>query len=404
MFINHNIVPVIMFHSVGLHESKWIFSHISEPVECFEAKISILKSKGYNFIFWNELYEYMAGNRKLPQKSIMLTFDDGYLDNWVYAYPILKKYGAKATIFVNPEFVDRGDRKRFNLENVWQGNCRIDEIDARGFLNWTEMREMENSGLIDIQSHSLTHTWYFKSPNIIDYHRPQKIHPYPWLFWNKRPDRKPFYLKECQENYIEYGHPIFEYEKALVVRRFFPNSNIISKAINFVKENGGKNFFQQKNWREKINKYMDDVLKKTNNKGKIETKEQYIQRVTYELQQSKKMIEEHLNKKVEFICWPGGGYNKIVLDIAKKVGYKAWTLSSKDKTNFRNLPHSNPQNIKRIGSYIKYNIRGIKEFGYANANYFIAMIEAHKGSLLHKYYAKLIKVFGIFNYLICGRN
>lgn len=79
-----------MFHSVGLHNFEWVFNYISEPLESFESKICELKSRGYNFIFWDDLYNHMSGLKKIKLPAVMLTFDDGYLDNWVYVYPILK--------------------------------------------------------------------------------------------------------------------------------------------------------------------------------------------------------------------------------------------------------------------------------------------------------------------------
>ena len=131
-----------MFHSVGLEEHPWAWSHISEPVETFEAKIALLRRKGYNGVFWHELYEHMAGRRTLPDNSIFLTFDDGYLDNWVHVYPILKKYGMKGTIFVSPDFVDPSNLVRPNLDDAAAGNVGMDELTVAGFLNWAEMREI----------------------------------------------------------------------------------------------------------------------------------------------------------------------------------------------------------------------------------------------------------------------
>ena len=58
----HSIVPVIMFHSVGLEKHNWVFSHISEPLEIFEEKIYLISKLGYSSIFWNELYMYMKGD------------------------------------------------------------------------------------------------------------------------------------------------------------------------------------------------------------------------------------------------------------------------------------------------------------------------------------------------------
>lgn len=66
-------------------------------------------------------------NYVLPKDSILITFDDGYKNNYTNAFPILKKYGLKATIFLNTKYVEN------------------DEF----YLNWNEIKEMYESGLID---------------------------------------------------------------------------------------------------------------------------------------------------------------------------------------------------------------------------------------------------------------
>ena len=300
------VIPVVMFHSVGLHDSDWVYRHISEPLEIFEEKIIKLKQAGYHFIFWSDLYGYMAGKKQLPRRVIMLTFDDGYLDNWVLAYPILKKYGAKGTIFINPEFVDPSEELRNNLDDVWTKKNQYEDLLLPGFLNWSEMRTMEQSGVIDIQSHACSHTWYFCSDKIVDFHRPN-IPRYPWLAWNTHPERKPYYMLENQEALVPYGYPIYQFEKSLICRRYFPPDIVINSLIDYVSNHGGKDFFKQNNFHKNLNIYHQDLLTRYKHKERLETESEYFDRIYHELTYSKNCIEEQLNKKVEYICWPGGG-------------------------------------------------------------------------------------------------
>jgi len=393
----HSIVPVIMFHSVGLEKHNWVFSHISEPLEIFEEKIYLISKLGYSSIFWNELYMYMKGDLKLPKKSIMLTFDDGYLDNWVYAYPILKKYGVKATIFINPEFVDPSTSLRPNLEDVWAGKISFQNLKPAGFLSWTEMREMERSGLIDIQSHALTHTWYFSSSKIIDFHRPND--GYVWLIWNHFPERKYKYLIEKQEDLVRYGVPIYTFEKSLIVRRYFEDLNLNKALADFVEEKGGASFFTHSDWKKILLDFTEKYKKHNKINDRIESEEEYKQRVYHELSFSKKIIEENLNKEVKFLCFPGGGYNDIVLKLAKEAGYIATTLSSKDRSTFRNKPGVDPSKIKRISSATWCNLKG-KRLGYAKPKHFISHIESHKGSIFHKILCRIYKLEQLFMRLL----
>jgi len=389
VFSNHDIIPVVMFHSVGLAGTDWIFSHLSEPLEHFEEKIAALSRAGYHFLFWDDLYEHMAGRWKAPKKSIMLTFDDGYLDNWVYAFPVLRKYGAKGTIFVNPEFVDPADELRPNIEDVWEGQCHEESLQVAGFLNWPEMRAMEASGLVDIQSHSLTHTWYYSGPTVKDFHRPADTR-HPWLAWNARPERKPYYMMEDQSSFVPEGTPVYEHEKALACRRYFPPEPVLEGLIRFVRENGGPDFFLAEGWNERLRSRHSSLMMSHGNKGRRETEEEYRKRILFELIESKKLIEENLDKRVDYICWPGGGYNRTVLALAREVGYRSWTFASRDQSDFRNIPGVGKEQVRRVGSFSRYQIPGKPPVGYAGGRYFLCAIERHKGSLFHTWFGRAL--------------
>ena len=403
MFSNDDIVPVVMFHSVGLEKSDWVFSHISEPLKTFEEKIVGLVSSGYQFIFWKDLYDHMSGLRRVPRKSIMLTFDDGYLDNWVFVFPILNKYAAKATIFVSPEFVDPQDNLRPNMEDVWSGKVREDEIQTLGFLNWEEMRVMEQSGLVDIQSHALSHTWHFTGPRLLDFYKPGDK-DYPWLAWNMKPELKPFSVQNDQNRIVPWGTPIYEYEKALISRRYLPPQEVAEAITALVNQKGGGVFFQQKGWEKELRDYHDELMKKYEHKGRFESTDGFRKRVFEELRGSKELIEKHLNKNVDFISWPGGAYNDELLSLAKHAGYKAWTLSSKDRISFRNRPGSDPTHIKRISSFAKYRNSNGKTYGYAGTYYFKCGVERHQGSFFYKWLGRFLLFFAFIKSMATGQK
>ncbi len=109
------------------------YSVVSTP-ERFEENIRYILDRGYTIIPLEALIEYQNGTRALPQKSVILTFDDGYLSNYTMIYPILKKYNIPATIFVT-----------------------VSTMDGAGKMTWAQMKEMESSGLVNIQSHSWKH-------------------------------------------------------------------------------------------------------------------------------------------------------------------------------------------------------------------------------------------------------
>lgn len=350
-------------------------------MESFDAKARLLRDRGFTAIFWKDLYGYMERRTTLPPNSIMLTLDDGYLDNWVYAFPILRRYGLKGTVFVNPDFVDPGTELRPTLEDAWAGRCRIGDLDPVGFLNWGEMRAMEASGVIDVQSHALTHTWYFSGPRIVDFHAPHRLPPYPWLSWNARPDRKPFYLKEDQQRFLPWGHPVFEHEKSLVVRRFLPDDGWVARITDFARERGAESFFEDASWQEQIRMQLRSWGVADRFPGSYETEGQRLERIREELSASKRIIETKLDKRVDYLCWPGGGNDETTRRLAIEVGYKAWTLASQDRASKRNLPGEDPVSIKRMPTANVVMWRG-RPIGDGGAWHQLLCIASHQNSFL----------------------
>jgi len=131
-----------MYHSVAPEIKNWAYSFLSIAPDMFEDQISTLARAGFVTISLSELYEYMSGKGRIPPKAVVLTLDDGYLDNWVYAFPILRKYGFRATIYVSTDFVDRASAARPNLADVWDGRAKREDLEWRGFLCQDEMRRM----------------------------------------------------------------------------------------------------------------------------------------------------------------------------------------------------------------------------------------------------------------------
>lgn len=121
-------VPILVYHCVGDNPVSPDGDGLFVSTETFEQQMLFLKHMGYTTIFAKDL------DQPLPQRPIVITFDDGYENNYTEAFPILEKYNMKATIFVVGGMVN--------------------EPSKLNRLTWEQMKEMEQSGRIDIQSHT----------------------------------------------------------------------------------------------------------------------------------------------------------------------------------------------------------------------------------------------------------
>ena len=96
---------IFLYHRVGPNKSIWLPNSID--IYEFENQLRYL-SKTYTFLSLDTLVRYIKKNRQLPNKVAVITFDDGYKDNYTYAFPILKKYNVPATIFLTTGYLNNG--------------------------------------------------------------------------------------------------------------------------------------------------------------------------------------------------------------------------------------------------------------------------------------------------------
>lgn len=321
------MINVVMLHSVGNNETQWCENWLSVDVKQFEYLCGFLLKNGYKTDFLDKWYYLEDHPNEKTQKDLFLTFDDGYLDNLLIAYPLMKHYGIKGTIFVNPEFVDPSFGIRTIEER--QGN-------TLGFLNWDEIYFLDKSGVFDIQSHSMSHDYFFSSNKLIGIYEGQN--EYHFMSWNAQHDKKMYWQYENQTSFVKWGTPVFEYGRALGIKRYFPDSQFNERAIDL---------YEQKLPKNEMMRRINDLL--IQYPGRYETEKEMEERFRYELFDSKKIIEERLHKKIDYLCWPGGGYNELSLKIAEEAGYKASTIASKERTVFFDNYKKIYKRIKRAG-------------------------------------------------------
>ena len=128
----YQTVPILCYHQFTAGRSTDL---MVTPRESFAQQMDYLKNNNYRVISLADLQGFLAASKPIPSRSVVITVDDGFRSAYDIAYPILKSYGFPATFFVYSDFVGGGRA-----------------------LSWAQINELRASGLIDIQSHSKTHT------------------------------------------------------------------------------------------------------------------------------------------------------------------------------------------------------------------------------------------------------
>lgn len=132
-------LPIIMYHSI-LKSAKVQTKYIVTP-EQFEADLQWIKNNGYTSIFMSELIDYVYDGTPLPEKPIIITFDDGYYNNLVYMYPLLAKYDMKAVVSIVGSYSELFSNSK-------------DLNPSYAHLTWENIKEMSASGYVEFQNHS----------------------------------------------------------------------------------------------------------------------------------------------------------------------------------------------------------------------------------------------------------
>ena len=130
-------VPVLVYHSIRpftATDSQQLKNYSVEP-SMFERQLHYLKDHGYAVVSFDAVIDYLVRQTPLPEKSVVLTLDDGWENQYTYAFPLIKKYGMSATFFIFTNAVGH-----------------------KHFLTWDQVNELARSGM-EVGGHSMSHPY-----------------------------------------------------------------------------------------------------------------------------------------------------------------------------------------------------------------------------------------------------
>lgn len=132
-------LPILTYHS--LDDSG---SVISTSPATFETQMKYLAQSGYQSLSLSEATVFIRERKPFPEKAFVMTFDDGYQNNYTVAFPAMKEFGFKATVFLISAYCGKS----------WSGG--VYSLEARPMLSWSEIKEMHRYG-VEFGAHTSTH-------------------------------------------------------------------------------------------------------------------------------------------------------------------------------------------------------------------------------------------------------
>lgn len=139
-------LPVLTYHKVGAYPPGSRLKPLWVTEKQFRGQLEHLKANGFTSLTFTELRDIDDGKKPMPAKPVLITFDDGYANNYEIAYPIMKELGMKGNIFLVHDTLEG--------HNAWHNPATEPWIPM---LTWTQCREMQDSGVVELGSHTMSH-------------------------------------------------------------------------------------------------------------------------------------------------------------------------------------------------------------------------------------------------------
>lgn len=312
-------LPVLMYHYISrVHDS------IAVHPDQFEDHCRGMAAEGWRGVSLAEAEAFLAEGAPLPDRSVLITFDDGFLDNYVHALPILEKYGHCGTVFATAGKLETAAGLRPTLADVWSGRIppeglpRVDApfvkhrlgFDERHdlFLNWDEARHAESTGTLAVAAHSMWHRSVFTSASYEGFYAPQRR--------GRTFDRV--------EGDVPWGLPRFKVGPALRERAFLPSAELLHAIHETVPQDkdGAYAFFSDTAATERLMHTVEAFG--ADGLGRFETDAERTERMYREMRGCKQLLESELGHPVTTFCWPWGAFCDEALAIGRELGFRVF--------------------------------------------------------------------------------
>ena len=361
-------LPVVMYHYVNDSPGS-----ITVSPACFQEHCRAMAEAGWRGVGLAEAEAFCIHGEPLPEKSALISFDDGFLDNCLNALPALHAYGHKAVMFAVSGRLEQGDTPRVPMADLLAGTAqplpeasRPVRKNERGFTvrrdvfcNHAEVRAMEASGVMAVASHSRGHLGVFAGPEFTSFAAPGN-------------QGRTFYL-------TEHGHfwglPNFKVVPGLRDRAFLPNPELLERIRSLVPQDYDEAlafFASESNVKEL--KFLATGF--AGDMGRFETDNERRDRMWREIAGGKADLEAILGHGLKTFCWPWGKYGPEAHTLALEAGFSLLFTTAEGPN-----PPAAPLAVGRFKGKSK------------SGNWLNSRLRAYSRPLLGKAYARLRNLF-----------
>ncbi|HXB56107.1 MAG TPA: polysaccharide deacetylase family protein [Vicinamibacteria bacterium] len=326
-------IPVFVFHSL-------------EP-ESFGRKLRYLAENGYSTLSADEYFRALMGAGPVPERAVLLTFDDGRSSVWGVGAPLLRRYAMRGVVFLVPgRMRERPGPLPPTWEEVEAGRVRPEAVLGReqgeaAFLSWEEVEALSRAGYLDFQSHSLLHARIHVSPQVAGFATPQSRRGYAAMDLPLIGEAG----RDLMGEEIPLGTPLLRSAPRLSESlRFHEEPYIRTACVEAVTQQGGEGFFARKDWETILRR----LTSRSRIRGRLESPAQREAAIRTELAESKRLIEARTGKPVVHLAYPWHASGPSARRLVRELGYRT-AFSGKVPGVPITRVGGDPETVARIG-------------------------------------------------------
>jgi hypothetical protein len=257
--------------------------HLHEVTrDWLEPRLRFLAENGYRTVTCDEIGRFVINGVRPGPKSIALTFDDAWESSHSVAYPILKTYGMRAVLFAIP--------------------ARVADSDVRSpFVTWAQLRELQSSGVFDVQSHTRTHAMIFGGDAIVDFVSPDFV-------------REPLLNRPLEADGL--GTPLYARRSRMSdARRFHADEFAADRCRRYVEAHGGADFFRRPDWRPELRSVANGTS------GTFESDADRTSMIRAELADGRAILSDRLGASITHVAMPWGIAGQVAREAVRATGH-----------------------------------------------------------------------------------
>ncbi|MBI4520108.1 MAG: polysaccharide deacetylase family protein [Gemmatimonadetes bacterium] len=285
--------------------------HDVEPAT-LDPQLRHLAENGYQTVTGDAIARLVRDGRHPGPHTVALCFDDARASLWTVGAPLLRRYGLQAMTFAIPGRITEAAACRPTLEQG-AGPAAHPDPTAPPFVTWPELQALSRSGVIDVQSHSYSHSRIFCHPVPTGFVTP--------AFADRPPLDRPLVSENGEPAYLspaDLGAPLFpERSRLSDAVRVFDDADVRRRCVAWVRARGGADFFRTRTWQAELRALAAGARVRDESDGARRAA------IREELDRARSVLNDRLaTNTVRHLCFPWGIAGALAREAARTVGYE----------------------------------------------------------------------------------